>query len=254
MKLIKYVFADIIRSKVLIGFALFLFMVSMGIFYSTENPLKAMSSLLNIILIVLPLFSVVFSVSYYYNAYEFTELILAQPVKRSTLFISQFAGVGIALSAAFLVGCGIPVLLFVTGLTGFFMCLVGIIMIWVFTALSFLAGVYTRDKTRGVGMAILLWFYFVFIYDALVLIFLFSFSNYPLEKPILLLTFLNPVDLSRIIMLMQLDMAAIMGYTGALFTQFLGSSTGAIICFFALLIWIIIPFILAKKRFGRKDI
>jgi Cu-processing system permease protein len=124
----------------------------------------------------------------------------------------------------------------------------------VFTAIAFLAVVYARDKTKGIGIALLLWFYFVFIYDALVLLFLFNFSNYPLEKMLMMLTFLNPVDLTRIIMLMQLDMAAIMGYTGALFTQFLGSSTGLVWCFFALLLWIAVPFILAQRKFTRKDI
>ncbi len=58
---------------------------------------------------------------------------------------------------------------------------------------------------------------------------LFAFRDYPIEKFILFLAFLNPVDLIRIIMLMQLDTAAIMGYTGAVFNEFLGSSKGIII-------------------------
>jgi Cu-processing system permease protein len=215
---------------------------------------KAITSLLNIVLIVLPLFSVVFASSYYYNAYEFTELILAQPIKRSTLFFSQFVGVGAALSLSFIFGCGIPVLIFFRDSSALILLCCGLALTWVFTAIAFLAVVYARDKTKGIGIALLLWFYFVFIYDALVLLFLFNFSNYPLEKMLMMLTFLNPVDLTRIIMLMQLDMAAIMGYTGALFTQFLGSSTGLVWCFFALLLWIAVPFILAQRKFTRKDI
>jgi Cu-processing system permease protein len=112
MKLVKYVFLDILRSKILIAYAVFLIAISSGLFMISAEPVKAITSLLNIVLIVLPLFSVVFASSYYYNAYEFTELILAQPIKRSTLFFSQFVGVGAALSLSFIFGCGIPVLIF----------------------------------------------------------------------------------------------------------------------------------------------
>lgn len=254
MKILKYVFLDIIRSKVLLGYAAFLFLVTIGMMSLSADPVKAVSSLLNIVLIVMPLFSVVFAGSYYYNAYEFTELLLAQPVRRSGLFVSQYTGVATALSAAFLVGCGIPVCIYVPGMAAMWLCVCGVLLSGVFTAIAFFAAVRNRDKTRGVGMAILLWFYFVFIYDALVLIFLFNFSDYPLEKSIMTLTLLNPVDLTRIIMLMQLDMAAIMGYTGALFTHFLSSAAGGWICVAALCIWILLPFYFARMRFVRKDI
>ncbi len=254
MKLVKYVLLDIMRSKVLIAYTCFLFAISFGMFMISAEPVKAITSLLNIVLIVLPLFSVVFATSYYYNAYEFTELLLAQPIKRTTLFYCQFFGVGLALGLAFLIGCGIPLFIFGYSVPAIMLLVSGFVLTWVFTSLSFLAAVFARDKTKGVGIAILLWFYFVFIYDALVLLFLFSFSNYPLEKVLLLLTFLNPVDLTRIIMLMQLDMSAIMGYTGALFTQFLGSFTGILWCFSALLAWVAVPLLLAHRQFNRKDI
>lgn len=254
MKLVKYVLLDIIRSKILIAYALFLITISSGLFMISAEPVKAITSLLNIVLIVLPLFSIVFTSSYYYNAYEFTELLLAQPIKRTTLFLSQFIGVGLGLSFSFVIGCGIPVLLFFRDVAALVLLVSGFTLTWVFTAIAFLAVVYTRDKTKGVGVSLLLWFYFVFIYDALVLLFLFSFSDYPLEKILMLLTFLNPVDLTRIILLMHLDMAAIMGYTGALFTQFLGSNTGIFWCFLALFMWIAVPFVLALRRFRRKDI
>lgn len=45
-------------------------------------------------------------------------------------------------------------------------------------------------------------------------------TDYPLEKATLTLVLLNPVDLGRILMLMQLDISALMGYTGAFFQQF----------------------------------
>ena len=254
MKLIKYVFLDIMRNKVLLAYTLFLLAVSFGLFSFSDNPLKAISSLLNIVLIVLPLFSVIFATSYYYNAYEFTELVLGQPVKRIHLFLSQFAGVALAMICAFAIGCGIPVLMYVPDATGIMLIISGVTLTLVFVSLAFLAGVLAKDKARGIGIALLLWFYFVFLYDAIVLMLLFAFSNYPMENFMMTMAFLNPVDLIRIIMLMHLDMAAIMGYTGAVFNTFLGSSTGTLLCFSALSIWILIPLIISTLRFRKKDI
>jgi hypothetical protein len=45
--------------------------------------------------------------------------------------------------------------------------------------------------------------------EALCLIY--SFADYPLEKATLALVLLNPVDLGRILMLIQLDISALMG-------------------------------------------
>jgi Cu-processing system permease protein len=203
---------------------------------------------------VLPLFSVIFATSYYYNAYEFTELVLGQPVKRIHLFASQFSGVALAMVCAFVIGCGIPVLLYVPDMTGIMLVISGITLTLVFVSLAFLAGVLAKDKARGIGIALLLWFYFVFLYDAIVLMLLFAFSNYPMENFMMIMAFLNPVDLIRIIMLMHLDMAAIMGYTGAVFSNFLGSQKGTILCFAALFIWIALPLLVSTLRFRNKDI
>lgn len=254
MKLVKYVFWDIARNKILIGYAMFLFAVSFGLFSFSDDPIKATSSLLNIVLIVLPLFSVIFATSYYYNAYEFTTLVLGQPINRLHLFFCQFAGVCIAMTLAFIMGCGIPIIMYMPNIIGIMLLLSGISLTLVFISLAFMAGVLARDKARGIGIALLLWFYFAFLYDALVLMLLFAFSDYPMENTMMTLAFLNPVDLIRILMLMQLDMAAIMGYTGAVFNKLLGSSSGTILCFAAILVWIALPLTISALRFRRKDI
>ena len=45
-------------------------------FNMEENSSKAMLSLLNIVLIVVPLISMIFTTIHYYNSYEFIELML----------------------------------------------------------------------------------------------------------------------------------------------------------------------------------
>lgn len=118
MKLSKYVLYDILRSKIIIAYTLFLFVVSFSLFNLEENESKAVLSLLNIILIVLPLVSIVFGTIHYYNSYEFIELMLAQPMSRQKIILSEYAGVAFSLAGAFLIGVGIPVLLFSFNATG----------------------------------------------------------------------------------------------------------------------------------------
>ena len=68
------------------------------------------------------------------------------------------------------------------------------------------------------------------------------------------LSMLNPVDLSRILILLKLDISALMGYTGAVFKDFFGSSTGVLLSALLLFMWAVIPLWLSMKKFQRKDL
>ena len=83
---------------------------------------------------------------------------------------------------------------------------------------------------------------------------LFLFSDYPLEKPMIALSMLNPVDLSRILILLKLDISALMGYTGAVFSDFFGSARGMLFSGLVLFVWAIVPVWLSMKKFQRKDL
>jgi Cu-processing system permease protein len=118
---------------------------------------------------------------------------------------------------------------------------------------AFLASVRSRDKARGIGFALLLWFYFALIYDGLVLLTLFAFSDYPMEKFTLLLSALNPIDLGRIYIMLKMDISALMGYTGALYKDFFGSGSGVLFTAGIMAIWAVVPLWLALRSFKRKD-
>ena len=216
LKLSRYVLYDILRSRIILAYTLFLLLVSLSMFQMEENNSKALLSLLNIVLIVLPLVSLVFTTIHYYNSYEFIELMSCQPMSRTRILLSEYTGVSISLLGAFLIGVGIPVLIYSPDATGFALVFTGLALSMVFTSLAFLASVIARDKARGIGFVLLLWFYFALIYDGLVLLILFSFSDYPLEKLTLVLSALNPIDLGRIFIMLKMDISALMGYTGAL--------------------------------------
>lgn len=254
LKLSRYVLYDILKNRIIIAYALFLLIVSLSMLQMEENSSKAMLSLLNIVLIVLPLVSLVFTTIHYYNSREFIELMLSQPLSRTRILLSEFAGVAISLLSAFLTGVGVPVLLFAANDTGFAILFTGSALTLVFTSIAFLASVMARDKAKGIGVSLLLWFYFALIYDGLVLLVLFTFSDYPLEKLTLLLSALNPIDLGRIFIMLKMDISALMGYTGALYKDFFGSASGILFTTGIMLLWVVFPLWLAVRKFNRKDL
>src|SRR3982751_2932688 len=120
-KVIKYVMVDILRSKVIIAYTIFLLLISLSIFNLEDNAAKGLLSLLNIILIIVPLVSLIFSTIYMYNASEFIELLVSQPIKRTRLLLSLYIGVCLSLLIAFLIGAGIPVMLMEGSATAYMM-------------------------------------------------------------------------------------------------------------------------------------
>jgi len=253
-KLIKYVIIDILRNRIVLGYTIFLLVISLSVFNLEDNAAKGLLSLLNIILIVVPLLSIIFSTIYVYNSSEFIELLVSQPIKRTTLLTSIYTGLTSSLLLAVLVGIGLPVLIYDRSDVGFILLIASMLLTAVFVALAMLASIITRDKAKGIGVSILMWFYFAIIFDGLVLFILFQFSDYPLEKLSIALTAFNPIDLTRILVLLKMDISAMMGYTGAVFREFFAGVTGYVFICLVMLTWVVAPIFLAVKKFSKKDL
>ena len=253
-KIIKYVIIDILRNKIMLAYTLFLLLISLSVFNLEDNSAKGLLSLLNIILIIVPLVSIMFAAIYVYNSAEFLELMVSQPLKRKTIWLSVFTGLAISLALAFFIGAGIPILLYESTATGFMMLGTGLLLSVIFVAIAMLAAVKTRDKAKGIGAAILLWLYFSLLFDGLVLFLLFQFADYPMEKFMVGVSALNPIDLSRILILLKMDVSALMGYTGAIFKNFFGTQAGVLLSFLILIVWIVVPTWLSLRKFNRKDL
>jgi Cu-processing system permease protein len=254
LKICKYIIYDILRSKVLIAYTLFLFAISFSLFYFEPGNSKSLVSLLSVVLIIVPLISIIFSTTYFYNSYEFIELLVAQPLSRNTILLGEFLGVSISMTCAFILGVGIPICIYSFSSTGIVLLLSGISLTLAFTSIAFFSSVAMRDKAKGIGLSLMLWFYFAVIYDAIVLGILFSFSDYPLDKAVIALASFNPIDIARIMVLMKLDISALMGFTGAVYKQFFGSSFGLIYTASIMLVWIVLPLLGAVRIFRKKNL
>lgn len=213
---------------------------------------------MNVIIILVPLIGTIFGVMYYYNSKEFTELLLAQPVKRSSIFLGQYLGVAVSLSMSLIIGLGLPFIFYglfqSAAIWDFSLLLItGTFLTFIFTALAFNIALYNENKIKGFSYAILLWLFLAVIYDGLFLMSLVFFEDYPLDKLSLIATMFNPIDLSRILILLKLDISALMGYTGAVFQKFFGTNMGLIISLSVLCIWVILPVFNLNRKSRKKD-
>ena len=107
---------------------------------------------------------------------------------------------------------------------------------------------------KGIGYSIVLWLFFAILFDGLLLFFVFQFADYPIEKPMIGFSFFSPIDLARIMILMKLDASIMMGYTGAVFKKFLGTSLGITAPIAGIILWIILPLFFSLKLFKKKDL
>lgn len=258
LKILRYSVYDLLRSQwsyVYFGFYLVLGFV---LLFLNNDLSKAIITIMNMIVVLTPMIGTIFGIMYFYSSREFTELLLAQPIKRKSIFLGQYIGVSTSLSLSLVLGLAIP--FFVYGLNrsseiwNFSLLLVsGIFLTFIFVGLAFNIALLNENRIKGFSYAILLWLLLAVVYDGVFLISLVVLSDYPLDKFTLIASFLNPIDLSRILILLKLDISALLGYTGALFQKFLGTSWGIMMAFVMLILWTIIPVFTMLRLAKKKD-
>jgi Cu-processing system permease protein len=258
LKILKYSFYDLMRSRWSYVYFLFYLLLGLVLLFLNQDLSKAVITLMNIIIILVPLIATIFGVMYFYNSREFTELLLAQPLKRSSIFLGQFFGVAGSLTLSLVLGLGLPFALY-----GLFksevilnfslLILTGAFLTFIFTGLAFNIALSNENRIKGFGYAVLLWLFMAVIYDGLFLLSLIVFEEYPLDSFSLAATVLNPIDLSRILILLKLDISALLGYTGAVFQKFLGTQLGFLISGGVLLLWTLLPIWRLTARARKKD-
>ncbi|MBR9920226.1 MAG: ABC transporter permease [Bacteroidetes bacterium] len=257
-KIFRFYFSDLIRSRWTILYTLFYLLLTTGLLLLSPNISKVIISLMNVILFLVPLVASMLGILYYYNTRDFIELLLAQPLNRQNIFLGQYFSISASLGISLLAGIGIPFLFYgILSSPEIFnyltLLVTGLFLNFIFAAIAFLLALKNENKIRAFGSTIILWLFFAVIYDGIILLLLSFFRDYPLEKFTLGASLLNPIDLSRIMILLQLDIAALMGFTGAVFSKFFGSGFGIAISLSSLALWILIPLWRINRISLKKD-
>lgn len=258
-QIVRNEFQSLLRARWLLGYGLIFLILTDTLFRFSGGGSEVLLSISNLILLFIPLISLMYGILFIYQSRDYLELLLTQPVKRGTLFWGLFTGISGPLTAAFIAGTVLPLIWHgnVSGETAgqtFLVLGLGALLTFIFTGLGFVMGlIYYDEKIKGFGYSLMIWLFMAVIYDGLILMLIFIFGDYPIETGVVGLTMLNPIDLSRILVLLEFDISALMGYTGAVFDQFLGATKGIITALFMLMLWLALPMWLGLKIFKNKD-
>lgn len=259
MTIIKYEWKDLLRGKWIIGYGLIYLLLTDALLRFGGSGAKALLSLSNMMLLFIPLISMIYGVLYLYQSREFTELLLAQPLARNKLFWGLYGGLAAPLMAAFVLGVLIPLgyhgVLFTGGAVSSLMVVgLGAVLTMIFIGLGFVFALkFFDEKIKGLGLALLLWLFLSVLYDGFILLMVYLLGDYPIEQPILIVSLLNPIDLARIIVMLEFDISAMMGYTGAVFQRFFGSMLGLTAASGFLALWLGIPLWRGSRLFKKMD-
>lgn len=248
-----------IRSRWVFIYTGFYLVATMALLLLSNDLSKVLISLTNIVIVLTPLIGILFGTIYYYNSKEFIQLLMAQALSRWSIFSGMYLGMACALCISILLGIGVPMIVYGVltspDLSIFILlitmaCALSII----FSLIAFIIAMKFDDKVKGLSISIFVWLFFAIIYDGIFLLLLLSLKDYPLDKLTISMIMFNPIDLARILIMMKLDMSAMMGYTGAVLSKFLGKGLGIAFVSTSLFLWIVMPlwrlyYLGAKKDF-----
>ncbi|MGZ3779622.1 MAG: ABC transporter permease subunit [Pseudobdellovibrionaceae bacterium] len=255
MKLSKYEFLNIIRSRWVFFYTMFLFLLSVFFLFLVGNPEKALVTVSSVVTVLVPLTCVLFTSFYWYNSEKLMEILLTQPISRKSVLIARFFAMSISLGSGFFLGVIVPFLA-----RGYFkidllsVCFFGFFLAMTFTAIGLLIGVAVNDKMRGVGLGFGVWFYFILAHDLLILAILIFSKDYPMDLPASVLASLNPIGLTRVILLVMQDASMLLGHSGALVREILVGPKGVLLAATIVISWLSIPFVICMKLFARRDV
>jgi len=262
MKLLTHIIINewktLLRGKWIIGYALIFLLLTDTLLRFGGGGAEVLLSLSNVMLLFIPLVGMIYGILYIYQSREFVELLLTQPINRKTLYWGLFFGISTPLMTAFIIGALLPlgwhgILNQDPGASAMVLALGGALTL-IFAAIGFVLGLaFYEDRIKGFGFTIVIWLFLAVLYDGLILMAVFTFGHYPLERFVIAVTMLNPIDLARIMVLLEFDISALMGYTGAVFRQFFGSNTGILTASGMLVIWLAVPTWIGLRVFNRKD-
>jgi Cu-processing system permease protein len=216
-------------------------------------------SLMNLVLIIVPLSGLMLGVTSVAAGGESLSLLLAQPVSRGEVLAGKFLGLAAALGAAQALGFGGGgVVVALNGgagqVPGFLvLTLLSAVLGWVTLAAAICIAALCPDRLRAMSVALLLWLLMVIAYDLVVLGATALLSGVPLQRVLFPALIVNPVDLVRVLTTLAVGSGALFGPTSAVLMRMFGTSAGIALGVAVLLIEGTVPLIVAARVFRRRD-
>jgi Cu-processing system permease protein len=220
-------------------------------------------SLVQLVLLIVPLASLVFGVMALSPERGAAELLYSQPISRAAVLGGKLLGLFEAMAAAQAVGFGAAGLVVFSqagdaGAAGFVGAVVSsLVLTAVFLAIAALlsGGVGGRRRARALGTALAAWFVAVVLFDVAALGVASMLRSGSASRLLMISVLVNPVDAVRTAALLAIDGTAAFGASSlALFRFTHGAAGAAALIALSVLTWIVVPVGAAAWRLVRADI
>jgi Cu-processing system permease protein len=222
---------------------------------------RTAASLVNLGGFLVPLFALLLGVFSFLTNREYLEIIVTQPIPRSRVLLGKYVGLVLTVLTASAVGFGAPgvVIALVIGVEGaqryLLVVAYSLLLAVVFSGLSVLIALVSRRRQIALGIAMAVWVFYELLYGVLMLATTLYLPPGVLKTTLLAGLLGNPVDIVRVLSLLQVGGPHLFGPAGATLVKLTGSAaTASALGLLALAAWVVVPVLLAMRVFERQNL
>jgi Cu-processing system permease protein len=226
-----------------------------------QDFVRTSASLINLGGFLLPLFALLLGVFSFLTHREYLEVLATQPVSRRNLILGKYLGLLISVLTAAALGFGLPGAVIAASIgfegAGIYLLVVlfSCLLAAVFTGLSVLIALLAGRRPLALGVAIAVWIFFELVYGLLMLATTLYLPPAVAKNVLLVGLGGNPVDVVRVLCLLQIGGPPLFGPAGATLIKLTGSGTAATAIGLAIMAaWIVVPLAIAVWMFKRQDL
>jgi Cu-processing system permease protein len=226
-----------------------------------QDFVRTAVSVVNLSGFVVPLFALLLGVFSFLAQREYLELMVTQPVSRGQIVLGKYLGLLLTVLGATILGLGIPgvVISLSVGMQGALeyglVSLLALGLSVIFTGLAVLIAISCDRQQIAMGVSVGIWIFFEVIYGLIMLGTTLYFSRATLKVLLIAGLVGNPIDLTRVLSLLAVGGPEFFGPAGVTLIKLTGSPTLAgLFGVAALLIWIVVPVLLAMRIFRRQSL
>ncbi len=222
---------------------------------------RTSASIINLGGFLIPLFALLLGVFSMITNHEYLELLVTQPVSRVRVLLGRYLGLVLTVLSATLVGFCLPgaIIALNIGVQGVLAYLLvvfyAVLLALVFTGLSLLIALLSRRRPIALGIALGVWVFYELIYGLMMLGTTLYFPAKVLKTSLLVGLMGNPIDLTRVLSLLQVGGPHLFGPAGATLIKLTGSQAlSTLYGLTGVLLWLVIPLVISLRLFSRQDL
>lgn len=224
---------------------------------------RTATSLTQLALFVVPMMALLVGTMAFSPDQGTAELLFSQPIARHTLMFGKLLGVFVALVAAQAIGFGVSGLVIFSqsgegGLSSFLLlgaASIALTAVSLSVAALIAGGAAGRRRARSLAIALSVWFAAVVLYDVVALGIASLLRSGSASRLLIVATLANPVDAVRTGVLLGIQGTTAFGAASLALLRFTGGLARASALIVAgVILWIVVPALLAARRLERADI